>query len=82
MRVRVGAARIVTILLAAALFALSCGSTAKGNDAYGERSAVQMQGSSVTINMKDIQFQPKGIKVDQQPRMTPIVLCATFASCR
>jgi plastocyanin len=34
-----------------------------GSDAYGERDPVEVSGTSVTVELKDIQFQPKGIKI-------------------
>ena len=45
-----------------ALVAWACGGGSDG-DAYGERSAVEVTGASVTVEMKDIEFHPKGIKV-------------------
>ena len=53
-------------LVAAALVAGACGGG--GSDAYGERSAIEVSGSSVTVELKDISFQPKGIRV--QPGTT------------
>jgi len=49
-------------LFAAALVAGACGGDS-GNDAYGERSAIEVSGTSVTVELKDIQFRPKGIRV-------------------
>lgn len=48
--------------MAAVLFVAACGG-GQGTDAYGERSPVAVTGSSVTVEMKDIKFQPQGIKV-------------------
>jgi plastocyanin len=48
-------------LFAAALVAGACGGG--GNDAYGERSAIEVSGLSVTVELKDIQFRPQGIRV-------------------
>jgi len=42
--------------------AWACGG-GSGTDAYGERNPVEVTGASVTVEMKDIRFQPKGIKV-------------------
>ena len=39
----------------------SCGGTKA--DAYGESKAVTINGASVTVRMKNLQFSPKGIKV-------------------
>lgn len=39
-----------------------CGGGA-GSDAYGEDDPVQISGSAVTVELKDIQFEPQGIKV-------------------
>ena len=49
-------------LFAAALVAGACGGDG-GTDAYGERSAIEVSGSSVTVELKDIQFRPQGIRV-------------------
>ena len=49
-------------LFAAALVAGACGGGG-GNDAYGERSAIEMSGSSVTVELKDIWFRPQAIRV-------------------
>jgi len=48
-------------LFAAALATGACG--ADGNDAYGERSAIEVSGTSVTVELKDIHFRPQGIRV-------------------
>ena len=48
--------------VAAVLLFTACGS-GNGADAYGERNAVAVQGNSVTVELKGIQFQPQGIKV-------------------
>ena len=48
-------------LFAAALVAGACGGG--GNDAYGERGAIEVSGSSVTVELTDIQFRPQGIRV-------------------
>jgi plastocyanin len=48
-------------LSVAALLAGACGGG--GNDAYGERSAIKVSGMSVTVELKDIQFRPQGIRV-------------------
>lgn len=49
-------------ILSATFLVWSCGS-GEGTDAYGERNPVEVTGSSVTVEMKDIQFQPQGIRV-------------------
>ena len=49
-------------LFAASLIAGACGGDA-GNDAYGERSAIEVSGMSVTVELKDIHFRPQGIRV-------------------
>ena len=49
-------------LLTAALVAGACGGDG-GSDAYGERSAIEVSGLSVTVELKDIQFRPQGIRV-------------------
>ncbi len=56
--------RIVSVLavLTAVVVLVSCRG-GKGTDAYGERSPVEVTGSSVTVEMKDIRFQPQGIRV-------------------
>lgn len=41
---------------------MACGG-GSGGDAYGDDNPVKVTGSSVTVEMKDIQFQPKGIKM-------------------
>ena len=52
---------LLAVLIAAFLLA-SCGGEA-GSDPYGERDPVEVSGTSVTVELKDIQFQPKGIKI-------------------
>ncbi len=54
---------IALFFIVAGLLVTSCGGGGGGNDAYGERGAVVAQSSSITVHMKDIQFQPKGIRV-------------------
>ena len=49
-------------LVAAGLVAGACGSD-NGNGAYGERSAIEVSGTSVTVELRGIQFQPQGIRV-------------------
>jgi plastocyanin len=49
-------------LFAAALLAGACGGDG-GNDAYGERGAIEVSGLSVTVELKGIQFRPQGIRV-------------------
>ena len=49
-------------LFAVALLAGACGGDG-GNDAYGERSAIEVSGLSVTVELKGIRFQPQGIRV-------------------
>lgn len=62
--------RIAIVLIVAGLLAASCGGGSDGGDAYGVRNAVAVQGSSITVEMKDIQFQPKGIKVKPGTKVT------------
>jgi len=52
---------LITLFGAAALVAGACGGG--GKDVYGERGAVEVSGTSVTVELKEIQFQPKGIRV-------------------
>jgi plastocyanin len=49
-------------LFAATLVAAACGRDG-GSDAYGERSAIEVSGTSVTVELKDIRFRPQGIRV-------------------
>ncbi len=52
------------VVIAAGLTLAGCsrgGSAA--SDAYGERSAVTENGTAVTVDLKDLQFSPKGIKI-------------------
>lgn len=49
-------------LLAVVLLAAACGGDG-GSDAYGEKDAIEISGTAVTVELKDIQFQPQGIKV-------------------
>jgi plastocyanin len=53
---------VLLALFAAALVAGACGGDA-GNDAYGERGAIEVFGMSVTVELKDIRFRPQGIRV-------------------
>jgi len=41
----------------------ACGGSESGTDAYGESNAISISGDSVTIEMRDIRFDPRGIKV-------------------
>jgi plastocyanin len=49
-------------LFAVALVAGACDGDG-GNDAYGERRAIEVSGMSATVELKDIQFRPQGIRV-------------------
>lgn len=62
---------LLSALLAGAVAAAACGgsqasvgsrSTAPA-DAYGERSAMRVSGDAVTVEMKNLQFAPQGIRV-------------------
>jgi plastocyanin len=53
---------VLLALFAAALVAGACSGDG-GNDAYGERSAIEVSGMSVTVELKGIQFRPQGIRV-------------------
>jgi plastocyanin len=53
----------LTVLLTAGLLIVACSGEGGGSDAYGERDAVEVTGTSVTVEIKDIQFQPNGIRV-------------------
>ncbi len=57
-------------MVVAGLLAASCRGGSSSTDAYGERNPVPVQGSSITVHMKDIQFQPKGIKVKPGTKVT------------
>ncbi len=55
-------------LLATVAFAVSCGGRADNasnsdTDAYGERDAVTILGTSVTVEMRNLQFDPQGIRI-------------------
>ena len=63
MRSRERTAGLLLFLVVSSLLTVSCSGGAKSTDAYGERGAVEVQGTAVTVAMKDIQFQPQGIKV-------------------
>jgi plastocyanin len=52
----------VSLLFAALFVAAACGGD-DGTDAYGESSPVSLEGESVTVEMRDISFQPQGIKL-------------------
>lgn len=63
---------VLSALLASALVGVACGGSGRagvgpGNaaaaDAYGERSATRVSGDSVTVEMKNLQFAPQGIRV-------------------
>src|SRR3972149_5712413 len=56
-------------LFAAALLAGACGGDG-GNDAYGERGAIEVSGLSVTVELKDIRFRPQGIRVKPGTKVT------------
>lgn len=52
----------VLALLVFGLAGAACGG-GSGGDAYGEDDPVEVSGQSVTVELKDIQFRPQGIKV-------------------
>jgi plastocyanin len=56
-------------LFAAALVGGACGGDGR-NDAYGERSAIEVSSMSVTVELKDIHFRPQGIRVKQGTTVT------------
>lgn len=60
---------MLSLLAVALLLGVSCGGS-KGSDAYGERNAVEIAANSVTVEMKDIQFQPQGIRVSPGTTVT------------
>lgn len=61
----------ISFLVVVGLLSGACGGGGgSSNDAYGERNAVAVQGSSVTVHMKDLQFQPMGIKVKLGTKVT------------
>lgn len=47
----------------AGVLSVGCGGSGNGSDAYGESNPISVQGDSVTVEMKDIHFDPKGIKI-------------------
>lgn len=54
---------LIPSVVAAAFLAGCSGSGNTGTDAYGEADPVVIESSTVTVEMKDIQFHPQGIKV-------------------
>ncbi len=58
------AALIIVVLASVAVLAACGGSSGQASvDAYGERNPVTVTGNSVTVELKNIQFVPQGIKV-------------------
>jgi plastocyanin len=53
----------LSLSIIAGVALISCGGSGNGSDTYGESNPVSVQGDSVTVEMKDIRFDPKGIKV-------------------
>ena len=52
------------VVIAASLTLAGCSrGRSAASDAYGERSAVTENGTAVTVDLKDLQFSPKGIKI-------------------
>lgn len=58
-----GPAFPVLALAFGAALAIGCGALKAGADAYGESRAVVVLAASVTVDMKDLRFQPQGIRV-------------------
>jgi plastocyanin len=58
----------VAVLVTSAALLAACNGSGGGSDSYGERDAVELSGTSVTVEIKDIKFQPQGIKI--QPGTT------------
>lgn len=51
------------VALGLALAAMACNSGGSGNDAYGERNPVDVDGNSANVEMSNLQFVPKGIRI-------------------
>ncbi len=54
---------ILALAAFGAALAVGCGASKAGADAYGESRAVVVLAASVTVDMKDLRFQPQGIRV-------------------
>jgi len=60
----VRASALFAVALAGVVVGVSaCGGDGSGSDAYGESGAISLTAESVTVEMKDLSFQPQGIKV-------------------
>lgn len=57
------ASRLAVLALGALTVLAFWGCGGGDSDAYGERDPVEVSGTSVTVELKDIKFQPQGIKV-------------------
>ena len=53
---------LLVLFVAGAILIGACGSGPKA-DAYGESNAARASGDSVTVEMRDLQFSPQGIRV-------------------
>ena len=51
------------LLLAASALAAACGGGSATTDAYGEQGAVETLATSVTVEMRNLQFAPQGIRI-------------------
>lgn len=52
----------LALFVAATLVINACGGGSKA-DAYGESNAARLSADSVTVEMRDLQFRPQGIRV-------------------
>lgn len=57
------AASTLVVVIAAAIALTACGGRDEASDSYGERNAIDVNDSRVTVEMTNLQFAPKGIRI-------------------